>query len=179
MKQQKIHQLRSARDDELDTLIAIDDAASQLYLQAGLVVDFPSGHPFLVAESERWKRAIAAGLAHVAVSDSDRVLGFAILGMADGDPYLDQISVHPNAMRKGIGAQLLEFAIRWSSARPLWLTTYAHLGWNKPYYERSGFAEVPEKRCGPEIRGILHEQRLCLPDPEQRIAMVHRVVENQ
>lgn len=164
--------LRLARSDELDALVAIDDAASELYVRAGLVLSLGADHPFVLAESARWAQAIERELAHVAVDTNDEPLGFLTLGVVDDAPYLDQISVHPRAMRRGIGSALMQRAFTWSGARPLWLTTYSHLPWNQPYYERHGFTLVPERDCGPELKQILATQRATLPDPERRVAML-------
>lgn len=166
--------LRKAKKDELGALVAIDDAASELYSNAGLHIEFGHDHPFVVAEAVRWSCAIEHGLADVAVGPRDEPIGFIILGTVDGEPYLDQLSVHPDAMRQGIGSALLNAAIRWAGNRPLWLTTYSHLPWNKPYYERSGFSDVAEHLIGPELGGIIQHQRSVLPDPQCRIAMVLR-----
>lgn len=79
-------------------------------------------------------------------------------------------------MRRGIGAMLVRRALGWAAERggALWLTTYAHLPWNRPYYERFGFEVVPEAQCGPQMRACLEAQRGVLPVPHQRIAMRHR-----
>jgi GNAT superfamily N-acetyltransferase len=166
--------LRVANPDELQKLVAIDDEASALYAKAGLKIEFKKDHPFVVAESLRWTRAIEQGLAHVAVNRQDKPIGFATLRFVDGEPYLDQISVLLSYMRCGVGASLLNHAISWSGERSLWLTTYAHLPWNRPYYERHGFVTITEDECGAELRTILLEQRAVLPDPDQRIVMVRR-----
>ena len=99
---------------------------------------------------------------------------FATLCKVDDEPYLDQLSVHPDNMRQGVGTKLLEQVLSCSGDRPLWLTTYAHVSWNKPYYEKRGFVQVPEEFCGPELREILQKQRVALPAPEERVAMVRR-----
>lgn len=170
--------LRMARPDELHRLVAIDDEASELYAQAGIKLDFGKDHPFVVAESVRWAAAIEQGLAQVAVDRKDQPVGFVTLRLVDGEPYLDQISVSPGSMRRGVGARLLEYAISWSGDRSLWLTTYSHLPWNRPYYERHGFVLVPGDACGAELCSILQEQCSALPDPDQRVAMVHRPLSN-
>jgi hypothetical protein len=59
----------------------------------------------------------------------------------------------------------------WAAGEALWLTTYAHVPWNRAFYERFGFAVVPESSCGGDILEILTEQRRWLPAPEQRVAM--------
>lgn len=166
--------LRTARPQELPAIVAIDDAASELYTEAGIDVTLGADHPFVLAEAERWGRAITRGLAHVAVDAADTPLAFMTLGLVDGAPYLDQLAVHPRAMRRGIGRALLQHALAWSGSRPLWLTTYAHVPWNQPYYERYGFVVVPADSCGPEIIAILDSQRAALPDGDRRVAMVRR-----
>lgn len=163
--------LRVARADELRELIDIDDDASELYAQAGLGLELAKDHPFVIAESVRWADAIGRGLAQVAVDAQDRPVGFATVCLVDGNPYLDQLAVRPSAMRRGIGSALLRQAISWSGGRPLWLTTYSHLAWNGPYYQRHGFVSMPESACGAELLAILEEQRAALPDPGKRIAM--------
>lgn len=165
--------LRPARSDELSQLVAIDDDASELYKSAGFAFDFAPDHPFVLAEKLRWGQAIELGLAYVATDQKDLPIGFVTLSYVDGDPYLDQIAVQTKHMRRGVGTLLLNHAISWSNGRPLWLTTYAHIPWNKPYYERHGFITVPEEKYGPELRAIIHEQRSALPDPHQRITMIH------
>lgn len=166
--------LRLARPDELQELIAIDDEASELYAQAGLALALTKDHPFVKAEAERWAKAIAQSLAHLAVDDRGRPIGFMTLGFVDGEPYLDQLSVRPSAMRRGVGGALLRQAFSWCGTRRIWLTTYSHLPWNRRYYEERGFVVVPEQECGVELRAILREQREALPAPDERIAMVRR-----
>jgi GNAT superfamily N-acetyltransferase len=167
--------LRIARSDELQLLIDIDDEASELFLRAGITLALEKDPPFVVDESVRWAAAISKGLAHVAVDVRDRPIGFITLRYVDGEPYLDQIAVRLASMRRGAGTALLRQAVLWSANRPFWLTTYSHLPWNKPYYERHGFEVVPESMCGSELHSILEQQRAVLPHPEQRVAMVRRV----
>lgn len=165
-------QIRTARPDELEILIAVDDDSAKLYAESGLRFSLEADHPFVVAESSRWAVAIERKLAHVAVDSQDNPVGFITLGFVDGHPYLDQLAVLSSFMRRGIGSALLRKAISWSGERSLWLTTYSHLNWNKPYYERHGFVTVPEHKWGSELSAIIQEQRTSLPESWQRVAMV-------
>lgn len=106
-------------------------------------------------------------------------MGFAALDLLDGQPYLDQLAVTRAAMRRGVGRRLLERSAEWArdaGGPSIWLTTYAHLPFNRPYYERHGYVVVPEAECGPGLRKHLAEQRGHLPEPAQRVAM-RRVLE--
>jgi hypothetical protein len=52
-----------------------------------------------------------------------------------------------------------------------WLTTYGHLSWNRPFYERAGFRPVPMEQWGGDITQEIVFQRRVLPAPNERIAM--------
>jgi predicted N-acetyltransferase YhbS len=97
-----------------------------------------------------------------------------VMDRVDGAPCLEQLSVRVSAQQQGLGRRLLTHAIEWAAGEDLWLTTYAHLPWNRPFYERHGFAVVPESQCSQDMIAILGDQRRWLPDPEQRIAMRRR-----
>ena len=169
--------LRLAGVDELDTAMAIDDAASLLFKRLGLVVDLPSEHPFVLGERARWRGAIAQGQLWFACHGSEPV-GFGALGRAGGAAYLEQLSVVPEHGRRGVGTMLLAAAcahLEHAGEHELWLTTYAHVPWNKPYYERQGFTVVAESQCNADLRAHLDEQRATLPDPAQRVAMMREL----
>jgi len=166
--------IRTASPSEIDVIGSVDEDASDLYAEAGIALVLPASHPFAVAEYASWLRAASRGALFVAVDERDGPVGFAALDSIDGAAYLDQLSVRRSAMRRGIGRSLLHRAIAWAEAEEhpwLWLTTYAHLAWNRPFYEREGFVVVAASECGPAIRQHLDEQRRALPLPEQRIAM--------
>jgi hypothetical protein len=64
-----------------------------------------------------------------------------------------------NCMRQGMGTALLYAAMKLAMqargrvhGRALWLTTYQHLRWNRPYYEHHGFVIVAWQRCGEQLR---------------------------
>ena len=164
--------LRKAVSEELDRLIDIDDEASTLYEAAGIKIALDYDHPFVVAESQRWADAINKGLVYLALDANNTPVGFVAFCMVDNQPYLDQLSVHPNNMRQGVGTKLLNVAISWSDDKSLWLTTYSNVAWNRPYYEKQGFITISEESCGPELREIIRQQRDALPNPDERIIMV-------
>lgn len=166
--------LRKAEPNELEELIAIDDKCDTLYKTVGLHFELDNHHPFVLDESRRWSNAINNGLAYVASDPIGRLLGFITLSYIDNEPYLDQLSAHPDNMRQGVGTKLLEFAVTWSGNQALWLTTYSHISWNKPFYEKRGFTEITEDSCGPELCKVIQKQRAALPSPEKRIAMAYR-----
>lgn len=164
-------EIRRASPAEIDEMVAIDVDAGTLYDEAGLHGDLGPEHPYSIAERACWTRCARAGNAFVAGRPNERPVGLLVMDRIDGAPYLEQLSVRRSAMQQGLGRRLLHHAIAWAGGEPLWLTTYAHLPWNRPFYERHGFVRVPELACPSGIVAILEDQRRALPAPRERIAM--------
>jgi GNAT superfamily N-acetyltransferase len=166
--------LRAARIDELETLCDIDMDASRLFDQVGLELTAENSLEFAAAERSRWLQCLQSGTTLVASGQSGHPVGFAAVRVLDEELYLEQLSVRINAMRNGIGTALLNAVERLAAetqSRTLWLTTYRHLPWNAPFYERAGFVIVPVVECGKEMSLELALQRRLLPEPDQRVAM--------
>jgi GNAT superfamily N-acetyltransferase len=165
--------IRSARPDELATIISVDDDASRRYATAGLSMNLHDGHPFVVAEQARWARSLASGESFIAEDAAHRAIGIAVLGRLDAEPYLNQLSVRLEHVGQGVGSALLSVAIRWAHGRGpgLWLNTYRHLPWNRPFYEARGFTLVDQSSWRPEMQATIEEQRASLPQPDERVVM--------
>lgn len=162
--------IRPGRASELSLANAIDDDACRAYTEIGLPVLLGPDHPYVLGELARWRTAIDDGLLF-AMEDGVAV-GFAIVGLVDERPFLHQISVRRDCAGKGIGTMLLDRVKHWSTrVGELWLTTYDHVPWNRPWYERNGFVVAPEHECSKAVRGYLHAERAALPRPEARVAM--------
>jgi GNAT superfamily N-acetyltransferase len=165
--------IRPARLSELPLVAAIDDATSALFADVGIVFTNGDDHWFTVAELEHLRQAVLHGDLHLAIAN-DQPVGFYALGTRDGLAYLEQLSVLPEHGRRGTGSALLQHAFARCAERgatELWLTTYAHVAWNAPFYSRLGFVAVPERDCSPELQATLAEQRSVLPVPAERVAM--------
>jgi GNAT superfamily N-acetyltransferase len=165
--------LRTGRAGELPRAVAIDDSGSTLFAGVGIHFEIPDRHPYVQAERMRWQLALERGDLAFACQAGEPV-GFFVLDRLADQPYLEQLSVRPDRGRRGLGTALLEAAcarLAEQGDAELWLTTYAHVPWNAPFYARCGFVVVPEASCSPELRAVLEEQRGALPVPEQRVAM--------
>lgn len=166
--------LRVARVDELDVLCDIDRDASRLFERAGLEMAPASELELAAAERRRWLECLRSGRTVLASDRSGEAVGFAGLGMLDGEGYLQQLSVRMHTMRQGIGTALLNAMERMAAkarAPSLWLTTYGHLPWNMPFYEKAGFSSVPLEQCGAEMRQQWLFERRLLPHPHKRVVM--------
>jgi GNAT superfamily N-acetyltransferase len=165
--------IRSGTPNDFGVIVALDDDAARLYDEAGLDLHLADDHPFTVAERAMWLRSLEAGDTFVAVDAEGAPVGFAALELVDGAPYLDQLSVRRASMGRGIGRALLSRAVVWARAhgRELWLTTYGHLPWNRPFYEKEGFAVVAPEAWSPGMAALIADQRSALPAPAQRVVM--------
>jgi GNAT superfamily N-acetyltransferase len=163
--------IRSASPADLEQMVAIDDDASALFESAGVHLGFGPDHPYARTEQARWLQSARAGRAFLACRRDTVPVGMLVMSRADGAPFLDQLAVRTAAMRQGVGRRLLGHAVTWAGDEALWLTTYAHLPWNAPFYQRHGFTVVEESACGPDILAELAEQRRWLPLPRERVAM--------
>jgi predicted N-acetyltransferase YhbS len=151
----------------------VDDDAGVLFERAGLELDLPENHEFLVTERERWQRCLAAGTTILAADERGHAVGFVAVCLMDTEPFVAQLSVRLAYMRRGIGGALLHAAIDPLAAdhAALWLTTYDHLPWNRPYYERHGFVRIAERDCVEDLQRELALERRSLPQAERRVAM--------
>lgn len=178
MKSPTAFTLRPARPDEIDVLVEIDEDAGSLF--AGVGIDFSAitrDHPYARNERAQWLAASERGDVLLALDGGGDAVGMLVLDRLDGAPYLEQLSVRARAMRQGLGTRLLQRAVDWAAQRgsELWLTTYGHVAWNRPYYERHDFRVIPESECRPQMRACLLDQRSALPAPEYRVAMCRRL----
>lgn len=116
---------------------------------------------------------VEAGRAWVAVTASDRVVGYILVGEVDGDAHIAQVSVHPQHQGTGLGRSLINQAEAWarqSGRGAVTLTTFADVPWNRPLYEHLGFKVLASSEVGPQLRGVFAEEAGGV-DPTTRVCM--------
>ncbi|MEF2977084.1 GNAT family N-acetyltransferase [Subtercola sp. YIM 133946] len=158
--------IRQARVADIDTMIEIEDAANEMFRSIGMadVSDDPFPTVEYVAAS------VAAGAAWVHADDG-RVTAYLLAERLDRRAHIEQVTVHPDCARRGIGAALIRHAAEWAVIEGLdglSLTTFAHVPWNAPYYRRLGFVELREPQW---TKGLRHRVEL-----EARRGLTDRVV---
>ncbi|MER7364421.1 GNAT family N-acetyltransferase [Nonomuraea wenchangensis] len=142
--------VRWADPEELPGLVSVELAADRLFEQVGIT--FPPGTT-MIEEAGDPGRVLVEG---------EPPAGFALMGQVDGHLHLDQLAVHPESMRRGIGGRLVTAVLdhaRAVGAPRVTLTTYRDVPWNAPWYTRHGFAVLPPEEWGPELRALVEHER--------------------
>ena len=146
--------IRSARVDDLPVLGDIERAAGAAFRDLGMAA-VADADPLSMGELTRFQ---ADGRAWVVADEADLPVAYLLVEVVDGNGHVEQVSVHPDHARQGLGRTLLDAADRWALRRglsALTLTTYADVPWNAPYYA----ARVRDRgRCRP-VRGALSDPR--------------------
>ena len=123
------------------------------------------------------KKAQADGRLWVALSN-DEPVGFAhVIILNSGLAHLEELDVHPNHGRRGLGTQLVRTVCEWVVQKKyprLTLTTFREPPFNMPFYRKLGFEEFPQDSLTADLQAIVdHETRRGL-DPEKRVVMIWR-----
>jgi GNAT superfamily N-acetyltransferase len=167
--------IRPARAGDLPVLREIERAAGVSFRALGMdaVAD---DEPPTVAELAVYQRD---GRAWVHTGDGDdRPVAYLLATPVDGHAHVEQVSVHPDHARRGLGRRLLGEAERWAldrSMTTLSLTTFADVAWNGPYYARLGFTVVPEDELTEGLRAIRAHEAARELDRWPRVTMVRRI----
>jgi GNAT superfamily N-acetyltransferase len=102
------------------------------------------------------------------------VVGFALVDLVGGEPHLEEMDVLPSQGRQGIGRALVQAVQAWarvSGYASLTLTSFRHVPWNAPFYERIGFREIPLQELSPALQAVVREEAGRGLDPATRVVM--------
>lgn len=162
--------IRTATVAELPLLRDIEWSAGEAFRDIGMAA-IAADEPPAVDALARYQ---ARGQAWAAVDEDDRPVVYLIAEPIDGNWHVEQVSVHADHARRGIGRALLDHVARAASAagRPaLTLTTFRDVPWNAPYYERLGFRRLAEADLTPGLRAIRRREAELGLDAWPRVAM--------
>jgi GNAT superfamily N-acetyltransferase len=101
-------------------------------------------------------------------------VGFALCEQLGAHAHLQELDVHPEHGRRGIGAALVGSVCDWARASghaSVILTTYREIPWNETFYRRLGFEELPPARWDAALRAQVAEEAEAGLDPAARLAM--------
>lgn len=164
--------IRLARPEDLPVLREVERSAGALFRDLGMHV-VAEDEPPSVADLLAFQQD---GRAWVATDAADRPVGYLLVDVVDGAAHVEQVSLHPAHGRQGLGRALLLAAFAWAERQGLGavtLTTFAHVAWNAPYYQRLGFQVLREDELGEGLRRLRDHEASRGLDTWPRVAM-HR-----
>jgi GNAT superfamily N-acetyltransferase len=144
--------IRAVTEADLPLLQDIERAAGECFRTVGMAA-IADDEPLTLKELDDYRRT---GLAWAAAED-DAPVAYLIAEPVDGALHIEQVSVHPDRARRGIGRDLIDHAAARAALTgldALTLTTFADVPWNAPYYARLGFAALAEDALTPGLRAI-------------------------
>ena len=148
--------IRAAAEADIAVLRDVERAAGRCFRAIGMAEIADDEPP----SAEVLRTFIAAGSAWVAVdgwpADTPPV-AYLVAERVDAALHIEQVSVHPDAARRGIGRALIEHLAAYAAGQgiaALTLTTFADVPWNAPYYERCGFRRLADAELSPGLVAI-------------------------
>jgi GNAT superfamily N-acetyltransferase len=157
--------------DELSKLAAIEIAAAVIFPLDDLAPELRAE----VDPASFFDEAFSAGRLWIARSlNPPAPVGFAVVVVHNDSAHLQEMDVHPDHARQGLGRVLVFQVVSWAQTAgfsSLTLTTFRHLPWNAPFYANLGFLEVPDHDLSPQLRAALANDAAGGLDPSKRVAM--------
>jgi GNAT superfamily N-acetyltransferase len=161
--------ISAARQEDLAWLPAIELAAARLL--DGLA---PESVLNETTNLEVLNTARCEGHLWVALSD-DVPVGFAHVEVIEPDArHLEEIDVHPDHGRRGVGTTLVLRVCEWAASRgykSVTLTTFRDAPWNMPFYAGLGFAVVPPEELSDALHAVVDDETRRGLDPRRRVVM--------
>lgn len=155
------YKIRPARPEDVPGLPDIEREAATLFAGWSEMLDLDLT-TLRVNSIETLARAEQEGRLLVAAESDDRVVGFALLIEVDGLAHLEEIDVHPEHGRQGLGAALIEAAFDWAREKgypAITLSTFRDVPWNGPFYRRHGFEIIEPALLTPGLLMIIESEK--------------------
>ena len=169
--------IRPTQPGDIDRLPAIETAAGELFRSVPDLAWLADEEPIAAAEHRRF---VDTRLSWVAVDEGrvERVVGFLVGERHDAALHLVELSVHPDAQRRGVGTALLRRGIEEAERLGLptaTLTTFLDVPWNGPFYRSHRFEQIPHEELSKDLGRVLDAEREAGLPMDRRAAMQLRL----
>jgi GNAT superfamily N-acetyltransferase len=154
--------IRRCRDDERDAVLAIVNAAADVY--RGVIPADRWREPYM--ESRELESEIAAGVRFWGYESGGELVGVMGVQAVREVDLIRHAYVLPDSQRRGVGAALLRH-LRAISARRMLVGTWAAADWAIRFYRRHGFELV-----SPERKTALLKTYWTIPDRQIETSVV-------
>lgn len=139
--------IRPCDDDQRDAILEIVNAGAQAY--RGVIPPDRWHDPYMTrAELDR---DIERGVTFWGFERDGQLIGVMGVQEAGDVDLIRHAYVSPASQRRGIGSALLEHLVQ-PATRPILVGTWAAADWAIAFYERHGFALVPQKRTAALLK---------------------------
>ena len=161
--------ITAARQEDLTRLAAIELAAARL-----LRGHAPESVLNETTSLEVLEEAQRAGHLWVVLAD-DLPVAFAHAELLERNAvHLEEIDVHPEHGRRGLGTKLIREVCHWAASNgygAVTLTTFRDVPWNMPFYARLGFDVVAPEHVSAALHAIVEDETRRGLDPLRRVVM--------
>lgn len=165
----RAYRLGLARPHDLPLIPEIELAAARL-----LTGHAPSSVLGETTSQFALRKARRAGRLWVALAH-DTPVGFAhVVVHEDRVAHLEELNVHPDHGRRGIGRRLVQTVCAWATSHgfdAVTLTTFREPPWNMPFYARLGFEPVATDSLSPALRAVVDDEAQRGLEPARRVVM--------
>jgi ribosomal protein S18 acetylase RimI-like enzyme len=161
--------IRPATTADFPLLQDLERAAGECFRGIGMP-EIADDEPFSFEQLARYQRMDLAWVA----TEEDLPVAYLLAEPVDGALHIEQVSVHPDSARRGIGRSLLDHLAAHAAdegAPALTLTTFAQVPWNAPYYTRCGFQLMDDSTLTPGLRKIREREAALGLDRWPRVCM--------
>lgn len=159
-----------AGPEHLGAIPGIQVAAVSVFAES----DVPADIRYRISPADVLQAAQESGRLWVTTDAEDRVIGYAMIEIVDGLAHLDDLDVHPEHAKQGIGSAILRVVIDWARQEEysaMTLVTFRHLAWNAPFYEKFGFKEINRASLSAELREMVEDEIAAGLSGKNRLAM--------
>ena len=163
----------AARAEHVAALPAIEAAAGRLFVgwAPESVLEDSTGLDELTEAQQAGRLWVALAV--------DRPDGFALVErLGPRAAHLEEIDVHPDHGRRGIGRRLVAAVCAWAASEgctEVTLTTFRDVPWNAPFYASCGFEPIEPAKLPANLAEIVREESTRGLDPARRVVMRFRV----
>jgi GNAT superfamily N-acetyltransferase len=164
-----LYEIVLARPRDLPLIPAIELAAARL-----LAGHAPSSVLNETSSQFELRKAQRAGRLWVVLAGFEPV-GFAHVVVHErGVAHLEDVGVHPDHARRGLGRRLVQTVCAWATSHgfdAVTLTTFRHLRWNMPFYAQLGFEPLASDEVSAALRSVIDDEMRRGLDPARRVVM--------
>ena len=163
------YEIAPARPNDVPLLPAIELAAAKLLIGHAPESVLTETTSLDVLGAAQRNGRLWVALAH------DCPVGFAHVEILESfGVHLEELDVHPDHGRRGLGRKLVLAVCAWAAAvgsQWITLTTFREVPWNMPFYARLGFEMIPWAGLSPALRSVVRDETRRGLDPRRRVVM--------